>query len=244
MEVGLAAVVGLAAEVPVVIGKKIPVISPVIPAWARHFLRPSDLAKIQEAVTNAEKNTTGEIIPMVVRRSSFGGHLPVLLTLILIVVVLVFEVPQLEIFDGLGAHWALILVSALCFGLGHLLSKLSLIQRWLTPKLDQAAQVEARAELEFHRLGITGTAGLTGILLFISLMERRAVVLADQGISAKMSKEAWAEICQLMVQPIGKGKTAEGICRGIHRSGELLTKEFPLHGENSDELSNQLILKE
>lgn len=234
----------LAAEAPVEIGKQ----TSVIPNWARHFLTEKDLAKIQEAVAHAEKTTTGEIIPIIVRQSSFTGHLPLLLTLVFLVVLLVFEIPRLDLSVVLEFKGAVFLVMVFCFVLAcllaYFLSGLNSVKRWLIPKLDQAAQVDARAELEFYRSGMTSTAGQTGVLLFISLMERRAVVLADRGIASKMPKESWSEICQLMVQAIHQGRTAEGICKGIQRSGELLAQEFPHGEENPDELSNQLILKE
>lgn len=226
------------------IGKKV---TP-IPDWARYFLKENDLKKIEEAIAQVEKSTTGEVIPIIVKQSSFTGHLPLLLTLILFIILLVFEIPRLGVFGDAEAKGALFLISAGCFILAYLLaqflSTFNLVKRGLIPKLDQAAQVDARAELEFHRAGIAGTAGNTGVLLFISLMERRAVVLADKGIASKLPKESWTEICQLMLQGIKRGETAEGICSGIHRSGELLAREFPHGEENPDELSNQLILKE
>ena len=238
--VGLGAVAASVVEVPVEIGEK----ASNIPRWAQHFLDEKDLNTIQEAVRQAEMNTSGEIIPIIVRRSTFIGHLPILLTLIFVTTLMIAEIPRLPAFKKVNQMEILFLMFAFCFFLAQLLSRINWLQRWLTPKLDQAAQVDARAELEFHRSGITATAKRTGVLLFISLMERRAVILADQGISSKMPKETWADICQLMVESIGKGQTVEGICRGIGKSGELLAKEFPVHGENPNELSNQLILKE
>jgi putative membrane protein len=170
---------------------------------------------------------------------------PWLVTLILLVLILVFEVPQMAFFNRWNATWLLFLISAFCLLLSFPLSRLACVQRLFVPQGDQAFQVEARALLEFYLAGVASTRGRTGILLFISLMERKAVVLADEAISKKLPRETWAEICKGMIEGIQHGQTSDGLIGAIRRSGELLAQNFP-NGpeENINELSNQLILKE
>lgn len=235
---GAAAAVDSAEEVPVEAGKK-------WPHWLHGFITPEDAQRVSEAVERAEALTTGEIVPIIVRRSSTIGHVPWLVTLILLVVILVFEVPQMSVFSEARASWLLLLLSIACLLLSIPLSKSTWMQRLLVPQGDQAFQVEARALLEFYSTGVTATKSRTGVLLFISLMERKAVVLADEGISHKLPRETWAHICEQMVDGIKKGQTAEGLIGAVHKGGELLAQHFP-HGpeENINEISNQLILKE
>ncbi len=215
------------------------------PQWIHGFITPEEGERISAAVAQIETRTSGEVVPMIVRRSSAIGHVPWLLTLILLVIILVFEVPHWDFFAEMNATWLLFLLSALCFLISIPLSRWKWVQRLLVPRADQSFQVEERALIEFYASGVTGTKAKTGILIFISLMERKAVILADQAISDRLPKETWAQICQSMVELIRQDKTAEALLHAIERSGELLAEHFP-HGpgENINELSNLLILKE
>ena len=215
-----------------------------LPAWVHGFLKPEDLAKISEAVRKAEIKTTGEIVPMIVERSSVVGHVSLMMTLVFLVMLLVLEVPQLDIFEEFNAYWVLLFVAIAGFGLSQVLSKLTWVQRIFVPVKDQAIQVEERAMLEFYQQKMGHTAEKTGIFLFISLMERRAVVLADEAIARRLPKESWQFICATLVEGIKSEQTCEALVSAIHKSGELLAQHFPARAENKDELSNQLILKQ
>lgn len=215
-----------------------------IPFWARDILHERDLDKIAEAVRVAELGTEGEIVPMIVRRSSVASYLPFQITLVMLVLILVLEVPQAEFFAQFNAYWVLFFLSAFCYGCSVLLSRWQILQRLFIPVPDQLFQVEARAHLEFYRQGLNRTEKSTGVLLFISLMERRAVVLADQAIAQKLPKDTWFQVCHLMVDGVKKGQTGEGFANAIRKCGEHLTQHFPIQPGDVDELSNQLILKE
>lgn len=214
------------------------------PSWARSVLKPEDLPKISEAVRRAEMKTTGEIVPVIVHRSSVVGHVPLMFTLVFLVLLLVFEVPQLDVFEELNAYWFLFFVAVGSFALAQFVSRSMWVQRIFVPVGDQAIQVEERALIEFYQQGIGKTAENTGILLFLSVMERRAVVLADEAIARRLPKEAWHQVCATLVEGIKHEQTAEALIAAIHKSGELLALHFPAHKENQNELSNQLILKE
>ncbi len=225
--------VALAVEVPVEVGN-----------WAKKYITPQDVEKIGLAVATAEKKTDGEIVPLIVRRSSTVGHVPMTLTLIFLVLLLVFEIPHNEFFSETQTYWLLLPLAVFCFVLARFLSLFSWVRRWLTPQADQAFQVAERAALEFHQLGVHRTDRKTGILLMLSLMERRVVVYGDEAIAKKLPQEAWNEIRDLMVTGVKAGQAADGMIKAIQRSGELLAQHFPAQAQNKDELSNQLILKE
>jgi putative membrane protein len=214
------------------------------PKWAKNFITPDEAHRVSEAVAQVETKTRGEIVPIIVHSSSSVGHVSWSLTFVLLVSLLVFEVPHFQFFHQWNATWLMFLIAGLCFGVARILSRFDWVQRLLVPQSDQVFQVEERALLEFYQAGVTGTQERTGILLFISLMERKAVVLADHAISERLPKETWEEICRGMIEGIRKGQTAESLIQAIHRSGELLAEHFPHRQENENELSNQLILKE
>jgi putative membrane protein len=78
----------------------------------------------------------------------------------------------------------------------------------------------------------------------VSLMEHRAVVLADKGISEKLDATIWQEVVDLMINGVKGGDLSGGMCAAIERCGELLTAEFPLAEDDANELHDHLIVKE
>ncbi len=211
--------------------------------WARSLIKEGDPLKVSAAVAKVETQTSGEIVPIIVRRSSTIGHVPFLLTLILLVAILVFEVPQMPIFARYNLSWILFFVALFCFLVSIPLSKFIWVQRMLVSQADQKFQVEERALLEFYQTGIVNTKARTGILLFLSVMERKAVVLADEAISQKLPPETWNEICQIMVDGVRKGDTATGLVKAIEACGQVLAQHFPAQELNPNELKDHLIIK-
>lgn len=212
--------------------------------WAVKFISESDKARISKAVEQAEAKTTGEIVTMLVRRSSVAGHVPLSLTLFLFVIILVFEIPSHSVFVSMDLTWLLLPIAILIFLLAHLLARFDFFDRIFIPLSDQVRQVENRALLEFYRAGIQSTIGHTGILIFISLFERRVVVLADEGISSRLPGDTWQNICKNLTKKIKAQKTAEGLIEAIQESGQILAKHFPDRGSGKNELPNQLVIKD
>ena len=214
------------------------------PRWAQRALGADGAARIEAAIGAAEAGTSGEIVPVLVRRSSTVGHVPLVgFTLLLLGVYLTDLPAYLAAWAGshglwLGVCW---LVSA---GLAMGLSRLDAVQRALTPRPDQAHQVELRAAVEFYELEMSQTRGRTGILLFVSLMERRAVVLADRAIALRLEPGIWQEVVDRMVAGVKRGDLAAGMVQAVERCGELLSPHFPIAEDDVNELRNRLVVKE
>lgn len=239
MVAGPVAVAASVEEVPVAVGNQNS-----IPMWAKNFITDSDMGLISDAVKAAEKKTTGEIVPMIVHRSSVISHVPLISTMLILIVLLVLEVPQWDWFSAMNAYWLLLVVAIVVYGVCAFLTRMDWFQRIFTAKRDQQIQVEERALIEFYQQSVGKTAEKTGILIFISAMEKRAVILADEGIAQKLPEGTWDQICTDLVKGIKKGEKSQSLIAAIHQCGELLSQHFPARAENSDELSNQLILKE
>ncbi len=216
-----------------------------IPAWAQTILKPEDFERITEAVRQAEQKTSAEIVPMIVRSSTPTGHVPWLVFFILLSVFWAF----LPFVFGLlpyGEAWmweigALVLAVIL----SRLLSRLNFVARFLTSADDEVTCVDRRALLEFHLSRITATREGTGVLLFVSWLEHRAVVIADHKIAEKLSGETWEHILVDLVAVIKKGDLAGGLCAAISELGNALASDFPHYeGDHQNELEDRLILKD
>jgi putative membrane protein len=118
------------------------------------------------------------------------------------------------------------------------------VQRLVTRPSVLAQWVWLRAELEFHREGLGKTIDRTGILILLSVFERRAVVLADKGINEKLDKNVWQEVIDSVVDGVKKGQLADNLELAIKQCGNLLAKHFPIKPDDTNELSNTVIVKE
>ncbi len=203
-------------------------------------MRPDSNARIEAAVRAAERTTSGEIIPLVVRASAATGHVGILAGLILLFLYLALGLEHyVAQLPGPTLMWELSLyMIALIAGQG--LGRTRLVQSLLTTPADKEAQVMARAQLAFHKAGLENTLGSTGVLLFLSLMERQAVVLADKAIAARLPPETWSEVANLLISGMAGQDLAGALEAGVKRCGEILAPHFPPTAANPDELANNL----
>lgn len=234
--VGQAAVADLAVGVPVATGKE-------IPKWLRTSFQASDFEKIEKAISDLETSTLGEIVPVIVRASTpvWGARLFLICLGGFLALVL-----DLMISERLGLGlWAQGLFVASGLLIGHGLSKFDFMLRAVIPDADEIIAVHQRAELEFYRNSIHSTQDRTGILILISWLEHRVVVLADDGISAKVPQESWNELVETLVKSIREGHLGEGLTQAIKSQECLLKEHFP-RGQSTprNELSNRVIIRD
>jgi putative membrane protein len=101
-------------------------------------------------------------------------------------------------------------------------------------------EVKQAAHVSFLRHGLMNTRDRTGVLVFVSLRERRVQILADKGISDKVGKGYWKEEALKLVERIQAGRAAEGMVSVIQDIGQKLEKHFPRKADDTNELSNSL----
>jgi putative membrane protein len=199
--------------------------------------------RVRAAVERNEKRTSAEIVPVIVRMSSACGHVPWVLFLALLLLAWVGLPFLVQLAPGVP-DWTLdVGAFAFAFGLTVVCERLDFVRRWFTPKHDQAMSVERRAVLEFHLAHVEATDARTGVLVFVSALERRAVVLADQAVVEKLPQESWAHAIELLVAGAKKGDYAEGICAAIDALGDRLEKAFPAIPGHANQLDDRLIIK-
>jgi putative membrane protein len=200
--------------------------------------------QISAAVERAEATTSGEIVPYVVARSdhyeiaewraaallglfSFSGCLAVRAFTSAWNVPNVPTIALLTLGAGilgfLAAHY-IPMVTRLCTG-SHIMER----------------RVEQRAAEAFISEEVFKTDARTGILIFLSLLERRVLVVGDSGINARVRKEEWAGVVATIVKGITSGEPARGLTDGIDICGRLLSSDGVARSANDrDELSDNL----
>jgi uncharacterized membrane protein len=100
-----------------------------------------------------------------------------------------------------------------------------------------------RAHQVFAQLGVWDTEHNTGVLIYVLLAERRIEIVADRGLAARVSPDAWAQICARMQQDFSAGRWREGSLAGIAAVHALVETHFPGDGlGNPDELPDRPVL--
>ncbi|MFN8847508.1 MAG: TPM domain-containing protein [Bdellovibrionales bacterium] len=214
------------------------------PEWSKNLLTDSEIEKLAHLVKESEQHTQGEIVPILVRRSASVGHVPLLMLSSLLILLFIIERTWVALFWGLWPTWIYLPGMLILIAVSLFLSRFDCFQRWFTSNQDESNQVFLRAQLEFHLSPVHQTRAGTGILIFASLMERRAVILADRAISDKVPQETWNEVSQLLTQEFKNKKYAAGFEKAILRSAELLKAHLPAEKHNPNEVCNQLVIKD
>ena len=104
--------------------------------------------------------------------------------------------------------------------------------------------VHAHAVESFAKYGLHNTINKTGILIFLSVEEKRIEILADEGINAKVEQNVWDDMVTKLAENIRKNGTCKGICDLVKEVGKLLTTHFPIQPGDKDELSNEVVVEE
>ncbi len=105
-------------------------------------------------------------------------------------------------------------------------------------------RTKLRANHEFFELGLDHTQGNTGILIMISLDERRVEVRAGQAIDEFYDQAMWQIIVDTITSGIKFGNAAQGICNAVSLSGDILSEHFPIQPDDANEISNEIVFKE
>lgn len=211
---------------------------------ARFYLSEDDRAHLKNVIAEMEKRTEGEIRLVIVRRSSPLGHLPVTLWLILMVCGLLTLLSfRFELMLDFRWWWVPAMMAG-AFVLAYVCARVPALQRLLTHPADVHHHVWHRAELEFYREGLGQTADKTGILLFLSLFEKRAVVLADQGIHKKLGNGQWDHVVETIVSAAKTGEWRPRLEEAIRDCGGLLATHFPATKPHSNQLPDDIVIKD
>ncbi len=109
--------------------------------------------------------------------------------------------------------------------------------------LQRNKSVKKLAEEEFFKLGIDKTRDKTGIIIFFLLEARQFHILADEGINKKVPEKTWDKIKDEMQEHFTEGEFPKGIIHGIDRVGKILSEHFPIKSDDTNEISNRVILE-
>lgn len=220
------------------------------------YLSSQDAAIVTAAVTTAEEMTSGEIVTVLAGQSD--GYSDIALAWAAIAAFTAMSVFAVwpafflgkidALMGGWGHVWTHGEIISLAIGLG-LIKFLAvwLIQLWppfkflLIPAPVKTARVHARAISHFKVGAERRTHGRTGIMIYLSMREHRAEIVADQPIAIRVPAEVWGEAMADMLGEIRQGRIAQGMAAGIRDVGVVLSEHFPRSDGDVNELPDRLI---
>ena len=190
---------------------------------------------VRGAVQEAERHTSGEIVPMVVERSDdYPGVRAVSAAL------LAFAAGVVVLASPLDARLWIPPIELAVFAAGYVIAGWPPVLRRLLPVSIRTLRVHQAAHLAFLEEGIVETRDRTGILLYISLLEHRVEVVADRGIDERVQEGTWEGVVRLILDGIRRRRAEEGLVDAIRLCGEILAVQFPPRPDDTDELANRL----
>lgn len=193
--------------------------------------------RISEAIATAEKKTSGEIVAVVTAMSESYFYVPFMWAAIIALLV-----PWPLIYLTWWPMHVVYFVQLATFLILVLLLMPRGIRVGLVPRSIKIAHAHRRAVEQFLSQSLHTTAGRTGVLIFVSVAERYAEVLADNSINAKVEQGTWQAIVDHLTQDIADGRAADGFVHAIEAAGALLAQHFPPGSTDPNELPDHLIV--
>lgn len=206
---------------------------------ADHFFTPEEHKRITTIIKEVESRTDGEVVVMVVDSSApyveaeflgaiiLGSFLALVLTDLIFHDSLLYYIP-LSILFFFPFRW-------LCAKLPGLKVLFLSLKR-------KEEMVKLRALTAFYEKGLYKTRHHTGVLFFLSLLERKVWVLADKGLHARMDQETLDEFARIVSKGIREGRACEALKEAIEGIGRLLAQHFPVSPGDTDELTDHVMI--
>jgi putative membrane protein len=211
---------------------------------AKEFLTAEEYEQINAAVKKAEKTTAGEIVCMV---HAASYHYPMSNVIGAVALALPAALALTPLVGGwlwIGTQnmWVFLSILAPAFVLGYWLVKyIPWLKKIFISDREIVEEVEEAAVTSFFKHGLYRTRDGTGILIFISVFERKVWVLADRGIDAKVSSDHWRSVVAGITEGIRNKQAATAICQAVDTIGQTLAEHFPVAPDDINELENVIV---
>ena len=201
------------------------------------FLSSTEKQNIERAIAEAELKTSGELVAVIAHSSD--DYLYVSLLWAALVALMTPGLIALSALPWL-LDWQYAIQICTFF-------VLALIFRWppmlsfIVPRTLKHRRAHRLAMEQFLSHNLQQTRERSGVLLFVSVAEHYVEIIADEGISARVTQMQWESIITDFTQAVRTDRVAEGFIHAATACGELLEKHFPRQAQDQNELPNHLV---
>lgn len=219
-------------------------------------LSDADHARISAAIASAEGQSNGEIVTIVGELSDPYHDVALHWSVLVLVAVLAWAAAWPDWlswwYETLTGGWRpdpslrelltfLMILAVLKFTAVLLILKWMPLRLLLTPGATRQRRVRRRAVALFKAGAERRTVGRTGILIYLSLGERRAEIVADEAILTVTDETTWGEAMAALLAEVGQGRIADGMIAAIAQVGTVLKQHFPKTDTDINEIPDKLI---
>ena len=216
----------------------------------------ADRQKISAAITAAEANSNGEIVAVATPISDSYHDVALHWAVAVMILVLAWAAWRPTAltwwYNFLLGGWSpdptlgqlltlLMFLAVLKFAIVLLILKWMPLRLFLTPAATKHRRVRRRAIVAFKAAAERRTVGRTGVLIYLSMGERRAEIVADEAITKVTSPEIWGDAMAALLVEVKEGRYGDGIVAAIARVGVVLSEHFPRSAADTNEIPDKLI---
>jgi putative membrane protein len=184
-----------------------------------------DHEAVSAAIREAEKKTSGQLVCVFAHASSDYASIPILWASVL---ALLAPWPMINF-----TQWSvqrIFLIQLAVFIVAGFIFSITALRVVLVPRAIKRARAHHAALEQFVVRGISRTKNRSGVLVFVSLAERYARIIADEGIAAKVHNSEWQAAIDALTGHMRDGQIAAGFIAAIERCGAVLATHAPPDG--------------
>ncbi|WP_209348144.1 hypothetical protein [Pontixanthobacter sp. CEM42] len=220
------------------------------------YLSQEDHAIVTKAVSDAELTTSGEIVTVLADRSDGYSDVALawaaLASFFTLAMLTIFPDPVLNTYASLHGNWNTEWSPNDIFAMAAGAATFWFLVVWgiqfwtpikfaMIPGKIKRLRVRERAIKHFKVGAERRTHGRTGFMIYLSMREHRAEIVADEPIAELVDAEVWGEAMADMLAEIKRGHIAEGMAAGVRDVGKVLSEHFPRAEDDQNELPDRLI---
>jgi len=198
----------------------------------------SDLDKqsITAAIRAAEEKTAAEIFCVIARACGDYRLVPIAWA-----AVLALAVPLSLINFTSWPAGIIYLIQLSTFIVAAVVLSLPIVRFRIVPRRRMWERAHAEAMHQFLVQGTSRTEQCTGVLIFASVAERYAEIIADHRINREIKSETWANAISTLISAIKDGRPGDGFVAAVNLCGEQLARHFPPGARNPSKRPDKLV---
>lgn len=219
-------------------------------------LSDADHERVSAAIAAAEGESAGEIVAVLTESSDSYHDVALHWAVLVLIGVLAWAAAwpsALEYWwDLLAGGWHtgpsmrelltfLMILAVAKFTAVLLILKYMPLRLALTPGATKTRRARRRAISIFKAGAERRTIGRTGILIYLSMGEHRAEIVADEAIVKITTPETWGEAMAALLVEVKAGRPADGMIAAIAQVGAVLAEHFPRSSTDTNEIPDKLI---